>query len=351
MTFRTTVAKTALGLALGVGVLLPTAAGASPLIPQTITFASPSMIYSTFGSSSFWHVYVKGGASGNPVVLNVDPSSTSGCTYSPTTGDITFNLPKGTCILNGNQAGNATYAAAPQAQMFFIYSLPHQSLLIKTDVPTLRVGMTYQFTATDVGGTNNPVVFSRSSTSTSGCVVSPDGTTVFKAPTGWCNILAIKAGNSQYATAQSSWGFMVHPALTGTTTTTTPRSTTTTSTTPVGTTGDASTIYYTIQFTSGTKLTPLMKRELNSFASSMKTMGALTLTLNGYYNQTKSALNADKMSTELAINVSRYLKQRLSDIKFTKKIMTIISGHGATMFRLGPPTSTKNRRVELAATN
>lgn len=348
MKARASIVKVAVGLAIGVGSLLPVAAGASSLKPQVITFPIPFMFYTSVGPNSIWRADATGGASGNPVVYNIDSSSTSGCTYSPATGFVTFLAPAGTCIIDANQAGNATYAAAPQAQMTFKFSLPSQSVLIKTNVPTLRVGMTYQFTATS-SGSNNPVVFSRSSLSTSGCVVSPDGMTVFKAPAGWCNVVATKAGNSTYKSVQSSWGFMVHPALTGTATTTTTTTGTSTTTTSPGGTGQGNTAYLTLFFTNGMNITPSMKKQLNAFATTMKSRGLSTLTLNGYYSRTKSALNADKLSAEIATNVSRYLHQRLSNIKFGKKMITIISGYGATMFRMGPPGSPKNRRVELFA--
>jgi hypothetical protein len=53
-------------------------------------------------------------SSGLPVVLSVDSSSGTGvCTVSGNT--VTFSA-AGTCVMDANQAGNATYAAAPPVQ-------------------------------------------------------------------------------------------------------------------------------------------------------------------------------------------------------------------------------------------
>ena len=55
-----------------------------------------------------------GGGSGNPVVLSVDSASGAGvCTLSGST--VTYAA-AGTCVIDANQAGNATYSAAPQVQ-------------------------------------------------------------------------------------------------------------------------------------------------------------------------------------------------------------------------------------------
>ena len=56
----------------------------------------------------------KGGGSGNPVVFSVDPASGPGvCTVSGST--VSYAM-AGPCVIDANQAGNATYAAAAQVQ-------------------------------------------------------------------------------------------------------------------------------------------------------------------------------------------------------------------------------------------
>jgi len=78
--------------------------------PQAITFTStppsPGFVGGTYTPTA------TGGASGNPVVFTVDPSSTAGaCSIS--TGVVSF-AGTGTCKIDANQAGNSAYSAAPQ---------------------------------------------------------------------------------------------------------------------------------------------------------------------------------------------------------------------------------------------
>lgn len=55
-----------------------------------------------------------GGASGNPVVITVDPATASACTE--TSGGTVLFERAGSCVLDANQAGDTDYLAAPQAQ-------------------------------------------------------------------------------------------------------------------------------------------------------------------------------------------------------------------------------------------
>jgi hypothetical protein len=90
---------------------LPTSPSPTSPLPQTITFTTTAPKYAKVGSS--YTVNAKGGDSGNPVKLTIDPSSAGICTIC---GQIvTFNQ-KGTCIIDANQAANAQYQAAPQMQ-------------------------------------------------------------------------------------------------------------------------------------------------------------------------------------------------------------------------------------------
>jgi hypothetical protein len=82
--------------------------------PQTITFTSTPPQVALVGGT--YQVSATGGQSGNPVVLSIDPSSNSGCTINPTTNVVTFNAPTGSCVIDANQLGNASYAPAPQQQ-------------------------------------------------------------------------------------------------------------------------------------------------------------------------------------------------------------------------------------------
>lgn len=85
------------------------------LRPQTITFTSEPPVNPSHGDT--YTVSATGGGSGNPVIFTIDPSSVSTkvCTINTTTNTVAFSG-AGTCIIDANQAGNAQYQAAPQAQ-------------------------------------------------------------------------------------------------------------------------------------------------------------------------------------------------------------------------------------------
>ena len=99
-----------------------TVVAAAPDPPQAITFTSTPPTNTTVGGT--YSVSATGGGSGNSVSFSIDSSSTSGaCSISGATVSFTG---AGTCVIDANQAGNATYSAAPQAQ---------QSLTITTPPP------------------------------------------------------------------------------------------------------------------------------------------------------------------------------------------------------------------------
>ena len=79
-------------------------------VPQAITFTAPAL--GLVGHSAT--LSATGGGSGNPVVFSVDPTSGSGvCAVSGVDGStLTYEQP-GTCVIDADQAGNASYAAAP----------------------------------------------------------------------------------------------------------------------------------------------------------------------------------------------------------------------------------------------
>jgi hypothetical protein len=79
---------------------------------QSITFtATPSP--SGYFAGDTYVVTATGGASGNPVTFTIDSPSMSICSISGAT--VTFTQP-GSCVIDANQAGNAKYQPAPQAQ-------------------------------------------------------------------------------------------------------------------------------------------------------------------------------------------------------------------------------------------
>jgi hypothetical protein len=82
-------------------------------IPQSISFQAPAAC-TVRGSAS---LSAKGGGSGSPVVFSVDRSSGRGvCDVSGTNGTTVSYTAAGSCVIDADQAGNARYQPAPQAQ-------------------------------------------------------------------------------------------------------------------------------------------------------------------------------------------------------------------------------------------
>jgi hypothetical protein len=84
------------------------------LIAQTISFTNPGS--RTVGAAPF-ALSASGGASGNPVTFASQTNSV--CTVSGSTAAL---VAAGTCTITADQAGNASYAAAPQVVQSFSVS-------------------------------------------------------------------------------------------------------------------------------------------------------------------------------------------------------------------------------------
>jgi hypothetical protein len=170
--------------------------------PQAITFTSTPPAGAAPGDA--YQVTATGGGSGNPVTFTIDPSTTSVCVISGAT--VAFDQP-GTCLIDANQAGNASYQAAQEAQQAVTVAAflgGHggqlgQAITFTSTPPTKAVpGDTYQVTATG-GGSGNPVRFTIDSTTASVCTIS-GATVTFNQP-GACTIDANEDGNAQYQPA------------------------------------------------------------------------------------------------------------------------------------------------------
>ena len=174
-----------------------TATHVGPLAQQ-ITFTSTPPASPALGDT--YRVTANGGGSGNPIILSIDPASASVCSISGAT--VTFNQP-GTCTIDANQAGNAGYQAAAQAQQTATVAATHgglaQQITFTSTPPALAApGDTYQVTATG-GGSGNPVTFTIDSAGASVCSIS-GATVTFNQP-GTCTIDANQAGNTSYQPA------------------------------------------------------------------------------------------------------------------------------------------------------
>jgi len=166
--------------------------------PQTITFPNPG----TQAIGAAVPALTATATSGLAVTFN--SATTSICAVSGATVTL---VSAGTCTIDANQAGNSTYAAAPQVAQSFSVNGEAQTITftnpgaqtIGTAVPAL--------TATATSG----LTVSFTSATTSVCTVS--GTAVTLVSTGTCTIDANQAGNSTYAAApQIAQSFTVNPA-------------------------------------------------------------------------------------------------------------------------------------------
>ena len=162
--------------------------------PQSISFPAPAS--GTAGGSAT--LSATGGGSGNPVMFSVDPASAGVCAVSG--GTVTYNN-SGACVIDANQAGNGTYAPAPQVQRTItVASGPKQTQSISFDAPSSgMVGGSAAVSASASSGL--PVTLMVDSASTGVCTVS--GGTVTYNNSGACVIDANQAGNGTYAPAQA----------------------------------------------------------------------------------------------------------------------------------------------------
>ena len=123
------------------------------------------------------------------------------CGVSGAHGTTLSYTASGRCVIDANQAGNAQYLAAPQAQQAIVVTGIPQ--LIQFTAPAQGwVDGSATLLATG-GGSGNPVEFSVDHASDKGvCNVSGDhGTTVSHTASGRCVIDADQAGDARYQRA------------------------------------------------------------------------------------------------------------------------------------------------------
>ncbi|MEQ1711112.1 MAG: IPT/TIG domain-containing protein, partial [Hyphomicrobium sp.] len=165
-------------------------------IAQAITYTSTVPSLTVVGGS--YTATAAGGASGNAVTFSIDAASAAGaCTIAGSSISFTG---AGACVVNANQAGNASYTAAPQVQQTVTVGKASQTIAFTSTPPSpANVGGSYTVTATG-GASGNLVTYSVDATSDSGvCTVS--GSTVSFAASGRCIVDADQAGNANYGAA------------------------------------------------------------------------------------------------------------------------------------------------------
>jgi hypothetical protein len=178
-------------------------AGGVAAIDQTVAFTSTAPTSPALGDT--YEPAATGGASGNPVTFSIDGSTTnSACSIDAAGSTVTFDH-AGTCVVDGDQAGNATYSAAPTAQQTVTVGKSSQTVAFTStapDSPTL--GDTYEPTATG-GASGSPVTFSIDGlTTNNACSIDAAGTTVTFTHVGSCVVDADQAGSADYDAATTT---------------------------------------------------------------------------------------------------------------------------------------------------
>jgi len=164
------------------------AVAAAALLPQTISFASPGN--QTLGTTP--PPLVATASSG--LAVSFASTTPSTCTVS---GNTMTLVALGTCIIDANQAGNATYAVAPTvSRVISIVAAPLTPQAISFGSPgSQTVGTMVALSATASSG----LVVTFTSSTVGVCTVS--GSTLTLVATGSCTVNADQAGNSTYAAA------------------------------------------------------------------------------------------------------------------------------------------------------
>lgn len=165
---------------------------------QAIAFSPPAV--AAYGTSLT--LTAAGGASGNPVVFSVDPSSGPG--VCQVFGAVLAVTGVGACVVDADQAGDASYGAAVEV-VATIDAVPASQSITFGPAPAAAVGTPAMLAATG-GGSRNPVVFSVDPSSGAGvCTVSgPDGASVSFAAAGTCVVEARQAGDADWLLAPAA---------------------------------------------------------------------------------------------------------------------------------------------------
>jgi hypothetical protein len=161
---------------------------------QTVAFTSSSPSSATIGGSTY--AASATATSGLPVVLTVDPPSSSACAISGST--VSF-IGMGTCVIDANQKGNTSYNPAPQQQQAVPVGKGSQAITFTSTPPGSATmgGSPYAASAVATSGLAVTVTIDAAS----GSVCSIAGSTVSFIGPGTCTIDANQAGNASYNAA------------------------------------------------------------------------------------------------------------------------------------------------------
>ncbi|QNP47932.1 Ig-like domain repeat protein [Diaphorobacter aerolatus] len=166
---------------------------------QVITNFVATPATPVFSESGNFSVSATGGLSGLPVTFGVAPASAAVCSSGGANGATISMLAAGTCAIRADQAGNANYAAATQAQQNFVVGKAPQTITFTSTIPTnAKVGGTYA-SAVSGGKSTSAVELTIDASTATHCTIS--GNVISFVAKGACLINANQKGDANYADA------------------------------------------------------------------------------------------------------------------------------------------------------
>lgn len=172
-----------------------TSTAADPRTPQTITFgANPGpLAYGTAGAS------VSATASSG-LTIEFGTTTPAVCSVDGASGALTL-VTAGNCIITADQAGDATWLAAPQATQTVVITKASQSITfiapIETDLTTAPLTL-----SASGGNSGNPLVIASQSTGVCTAGTWQNGSVdITLLATGTCTLTANQAGDVRYDAA------------------------------------------------------------------------------------------------------------------------------------------------------
>ena len=172
---------------------------------QTITFAA--LGNKTYGNLPF--TVHASSSSGLPVTFSVTAASASVCKSLGTKGAIIAIIGGGTCVVQADQTGNTTYAAAPSVQQTFTVAQASQWVLL------LPIGghTLVQSPVVPLAFATSFLLVTFATTTPSVCAATGTaGGSIVLIAAGKCTVVASQAGNNNFNPASASWSFTVSKA-------------------------------------------------------------------------------------------------------------------------------------------
>ena len=171
--------------------------GAPTLSPQTISFTSTAPGGAVVGGPAY--TVAASASSGLTVVFTIASASAGVCTIS---GAAVSLVGVGTCTINANQSGDASYEAALEVQQSFSVATPPpaaQTISFTSTAPAAAVYGGAAYTVSASASSGLAVTFSAAPSSAGVCIVS--GSTVTIVGVGTCTVHANQGGNGSYLPA------------------------------------------------------------------------------------------------------------------------------------------------------